>query len=271
MQIHELAGTDLGDHVAAYDDRDVILYALAVGASYDDLTLVYERDLRVLPTYATALGLWAVEAAGQLGVYDPTMSLHAAQTLEVSGELPTSGQVAMTGHVANVWDKGAAAMIDIQVTSDTFTAGYAIYVKGMGDFGGDRGPSSRSEEPTGPPHASSTFTTGDEQAVLYRLTGDRHPVHVDPDIAAAGGFPRPILHGLCTFGVAVREAAGLVGAHPADLRAAEARLAAPVIPGQTLQVDTWGSADDVRFVTAVGDTTVLKSGLASFTEGPTHG
>ena len=106
MALADLAGTDLGTRAATYDDTAVILYALAVGASATDLDLVYERDLRTLPTYACALGLWAVEGAGRLGAYDPKRSLHAAQRLVVHESLPTRGEIPMTGRIAGVLDKG---------------------------------------------------------------------------------------------------------------------------------------------------------------------
>ena len=105
-QLQELAGYDLGTHVVEYDDRTVILYALAVGAPANQLELVFERDLRAIPTLACALGLWAVEGAGALGAYDPRRSLHARQLLTMHGTLPTSGPLEMQGRVTNVFDKG---------------------------------------------------------------------------------------------------------------------------------------------------------------------
>lgn len=260
----DLAGTDLGCHTAHYDDTAAILYALTVGAAATDLDLVYERDLRVLPTYACALGLWAVEAAGRLGVYDPTRSLHASQRLVVHRPLPAAGQVEMAGRVAAVHDKGKAAMVEVEVTSPAFTATYSIFLPGLGGWGGDRGPSATKPEPLQPAHRT-TFATSPELAALYRLTGDRHPVHIDPDVARAGGFDRPILHGLCTLGIATRIAAGQVGAHPADLTELEARLAAPVLPGDALDVVTQEQQDgSVRFEAMVGETTVLAASRARF-------
>jgi hypothetical protein len=261
--VAELAGVDLGTHTAAYDDTAVILYALAVGAQSADLELVYERDLRTLPTYACALGLWAVEAAGRLGAYDPTRSLHAAQRLEVRGTLPTSGRVPMTGRIADVYDKGKAALVGIEVEADEFAASYSIFLPGLGGWGGDRGPSAA---PAAMPELArtDTFRTGPDLAALYRLTGDRHPLHIDPEVARANGFDRPILHGLCTLGIAVRVLATQVGAHPADLRELDVRLAAPVLPGDTLSVASHGAGCAVDFEASVAGTTVLRGGRASF-------
>ncbi len=263
LSVADLAGVDLGTHTASYDDTAVILYALAVGASSADLDLVYERDLRTLPTYACALGLWAVEAAGRLGAYDPKRSLHASQRLVVHGSLPASGQVPMTGRIANVYDKGKAALVEIEVSAPEFAASYNIFLPGLGGWGGDRGPSTASGGTAGLSRTSA-FHTDPDLAALYRLTGDRHPVHIDPAVAGANGFESPILHGLCTLGIAARVVAGQAGAHPADLRELEVRLAAPVLPGDTLEIASGDAAGAVHFEARVGDTTVLSDGKARF-------
>ncbi len=135
----QLAGKDLGAHVSAYDANKAILYALAVGAAASELDLVYERDLRVLPTFGCALGLWAVESAGRLGAYDPKASLHVAQKIHVHRPLPASGNIEMHGGVARVFDKGKAALIEVEVDSEFFTATYTIFLPGMGGWGGTGG------------------------------------------------------------------------------------------------------------------------------------
>jgi acyl dehydratase len=259
----DLAGADLGTHTASYDDTAAILYALTVGAPEDRLDLVYERDLRVLPTYACALGLWAVEAAGRLGAYDPTRSLHASQRLMSNGPLPTAGQFEMSGRVSAVLDKGKAALVQIEVSSQEFLATYDIFLPGMGGFGGDRGASTPAGEPAEYDHTSS-YLTSRNLAALYRLTGDRHPVHIDPDVAAANGFERPILHGLCTLGIATRIVSDQIGAHPADLTELSVRLAAPVLPGDEIEVRSGTRDGVVHFEARVGQTTVLKAGTAVF-------
>ena len=106
MKLSELKDYELGQRTLRYEARDAILYALAVGASSEETDLVYERDLRVLPTYACALGLWAVEAAGELGAYDRKFSLHASQSLTVHQSMPQSGTLETTGRITGVWDKG---------------------------------------------------------------------------------------------------------------------------------------------------------------------
>ncbi|MGX6511684.1 MaoC/PaaZ C-terminal domain-containing protein [Rhodococcus sp. SJ-2] len=259
----DLAGTDLGKHTVIFDDTASLLYALAVGASAGDLDLVYERDQRTLPTYACALGLWAVEAAGRLGAYDSARSLHASQRLVVHEPLPTRGEVVMGGRIANVYDKGKASLVEIEVTASSFSATYNIFLPGTGGWGGERGPSAaKAELPAF--SATDSFMTGPDLAALYRLTGDRHPVHIDPAVARANGFDRPILHGLCTVGIAARIVAGQVGAHPADLTELDVRLAAPVLPGDTLDVSSVTDGSGVHFEAAVGETTVLAGGRAVF-------
>ena len=262
MELKDLAGRDLGTRTIAYDARDAILYALAVGASCDETDLVYERDLRVLPTYACALGLWAVEKAGGLGAYDRNMSLHAAQSLELHAPMPRSGSFEARGRVAEVWDKGKAAIITIVVECEIFTARYGIFLPGRGGWGGERGPSASSQE--WHPSWQGRHATDRSRAALYRLTGDLHPIHIDIEVARANGFDRPILHGLCTLGIVARMLAEPAGAHPGELRRLEARLAAPVMPGDAIDVTADGDGAGLFFQAKVGEVAVLTGGCAIF-------
>ena len=265
MQLKDLVGIDLGTQEINYTDRDVILYALSVGASTEQIDLVYERDLLALPTYACALGLWAVEAAGDLGAYDRKRSLHASQRLEMHGAMPTNGPIQTSGRVANVWDKGKASLVEIEVSSEVFSATYSIFLPGLGGWGGDRGPSAGGNDQTPEYNWQSTVATWPDQATLYRLTGDRHPIHIDSEVAKANGFDRPILHGLCTLGIAGREIAAAIGANPANLREIEAKLAAPVMPGDSIEINAASDdAGQLWFEAKVGDTPVLKAGKARF-------
>ena len=262
MEPKDLAGHDLGTRTIAWDERDAILYALAVGASCDETDLVYERDLRVLPTYACALGLWAVERAGGLGAYDRNRSLHASQSLELHAPMPRSGSFDARGRVAGVWDKGRAAIVDIAVECEVFTARYGIFLPGCGGWGGERGPSASS--PEWQPSWRGRHATGRNRAALYRLTGDLHPIHIDREVARANGFDRPILHGLCTLGIAARMLAEPAGAHPGDLTRLEARLAAPVMPGDAIDVSANGSSAGLFFEAKVGETAAVTGGWAVF-------
>ncbi|WP_412519467.1 enoyl-CoA hydratase [Actinomadura madurae] len=264
IAVPDLAGHDLGTRTIAYTERDAILYALSVGARAGDLDLVYERDLRVLPTYGLALGLWTVEAAGALGAYDPLRSLHAAQSLEVRQPLPPAGTLDLTGRIAAVWDKGTAAIIEVETRCPQFTATYSIFLPGHGGFGGERGPSIPRTTTPGDWHAD--HPTSESLAALYRLTGDLHPVHIDPDVAAESGFDGPILHGLCTLGIAARTVAAAADAHPCDLTELRARFAAPVRPGAVLRLSaTVPEKRTVTFAALVNEKPVLNSGYARFT------
>jgi acyl dehydratase len=265
LHLKDLAGFDLGSHAVIYGARDAILYALAVGAPADRLDLVYERDLRVLPTYACALGLWAVEKAGHLGAYDRERSLHAAQGLRMHRPMPREGTLAMRGKIESVWDKGKASIVNIAVECEVFTTTYAIFLPGVGNWGGLPGPS---PEMAAPAPADgfwrSTGKTSPDLAARYRLTGDLHPIHIDPEVARANGFERPILHGLCTLGITARVLADAAGTHPCDLRMISARLSAPVMPGDAINISARNTRDELLFEASARDRTVLKDGRAKF-------
>src|SRR5882757_5314939 len=193
----EALDLELGTRTVSYSESDAILYALAVGARAGNLDLVFERDLRVLPTFGLPLGLWAPDELGERGFFSSSNALHGAQRLEVLEPLPPAGELELAARVAAVWDKGAAAIFEVEVACRCFRAVYSIFAPGCGGFGGDRGPSA-GRDPETPPSRRTEVETSHEQAVLYRLTGDRHLIHVDPEAAAAIGQPRPIMHGLCT-------------------------------------------------------------------------
>lgn len=260
----ELAGYDLGRRTVGWSERDAILYALACGAGAGDLDLVYERDLRTLPGIVAALGLWAVEQCGDLGVYDRKKSLHVSQGLVIHHPLPPSGDFETRGRVTGVWDKGKATIIDIEVASDAFTASYSIFLPGVGGWGGPQPPAAPKPEAGIVLKDVAQFQTSPDQAVLYRLTGDLHPVHVDFEVARGYGFERPILHGLCTLGIALRLLGPAFGRHPADLAEAGARLSAPVLPGDLLSVHAADTGKGFLFEVTVADRVVLKDGFARF-------
>jgi len=265
MNLKDLAGHDLGTRTVDFSADDAILYALAVGASASQLDLVYERDLRVLPTYACALGLWAVEAAGRLGAYDPTRSLHVGQSLVVHEPLqprptPTSGRV------RSVYDKGRLTIVQVEVAAAGFQAGYTILLPGVGGWGGDPPP------PTGKtaglaPTWTATAHVAPEAAVLYRLTGDKHPVHVAPSVAAAMGLDGPILHALATLGIAARLVAEAVSTHLPHPSAAPVPFSTLVHPGRRVQVDADTQQTTPR-VEASLDAVPRPSAPFTFPQGP---
>ncbi len=261
MHLKDLTGFDLGTRRVDFSADDAILYALAVGASASQLDLVYEQNLRVLPAYGCALGLWAVEAAGGLGAYDRTRSLHVGQSLTVHEPLRPA-PIQTHGYVRSVFDKGRLTIIEIEVDAPSFRAGYTILLPGIGGWGGE--PPAPSEQPA-PfiPSWTGTVDIGPDAAALYRLTGDKHPVHIDPVAAADMGLDRPILHGLATMGMTAQAVAAAAGAHPADLSAARVRFSNPVYPGSELRIAAEMQGSTARAEASVDDATVM-SGTFKF-------
>jgi acyl dehydratase len=263
VSAHPLAGAELGTRTVTYHERDAILYALAVGARATDLDLVFERQLRVLPTFALTLAQWAPDVLAGQGAWDVATALHGSQRLQVRRPLPPAGEVTMAAKVAAIWDKGAAAIFDVQVESEYFVATWSIFAPGRGGFGGERGPS-RPRPPEAEPDVETSLPTFANQAALYRLTGDRHLIHVDPAAAAEIGQPGPILHGLCTLAAATLRIAAVLGLHPADLVELGGRFAAPVLPGQELDLALWRVEGGTSFRAQNDGTDVLTDGVARF-------
>jgi acyl dehydratase len=259
----EWRGRELGVRTVSWDERDAILYALAVGASADDLDLVFEERLRVLPTFALTLAQWAPDALGSQGAFDVRTAVHGAQRLRVLAPLPPTGTLELRARVGDVWDKGSAAVFDVVVESDAFVATWALFAPGCGGFGGDRGPSS-SRRPDGEPDVRTQVATAANQATLYRLLGDRHHMHVDPEAARAAGQPKPFLHGLATLAATTLRIAGELGAHPADLTELDGRFSAPVFPGDRLEVAAWRDGPATTFEVTSGDRPAITGGRVRF-------
>lgn len=257
----------LGQCTVSWDDRDVILFAAAVGARSSQLDLVYERDLRVLPTFALPLTQWVPDVLRLNGAIDTTTALHVAQRLDVVQPLAVAGSLTMSAWVSAVWDKGTAALYEVTVESDAFVTTWSLLAPERGGFAGDRGPR-RPARATEHPLATGNFPTAENAAVLYRLLSDRHPVHIDPAVAAAIGQPGPILHGLATLATGAMGVADLVGEHPADLVHLEGRFATPVLPGEILEVRGFTGN---RFEVTTARGTVIEVGVAGFATAPARG
>ncbi|MFE7244074.1 MaoC/PaaZ C-terminal domain-containing protein [Streptomyces sp. NPDC057580] len=256
------AGRDLGTRRVAWTERDAILFALAVGVPADRLDLVFEDRLRVLPTFALTLAQWAPDALGAGGAFAVGTALHGAQRLDVLGPLPPRGELDLSARVAAVWDKGSAAVFDVEVSSKMFRATWSIFAPGAGGFGGERGPA-RPAGPDTPATWSRDLSVAPNAAALYRLLGDRHHIHIDPAAAAGIGQPRPILHGLATLAAAAVVLADRAHAHPADLVRLEGRFSSVVFPGETAGVDAW---DDGRFRVRTERGVAIEGGTAEFEE-----
>lgn len=199
--------------------------------------MVFEKRLRVLPTFSLTLSQWAPDILAKAGAFD-TRAVHGSQTLTVHKPLPASGQLHLNARVGDVWDKGKAAIFNVLVESDYFTGTWSIFAPGFGGFGGDRGPSRPEPVDLGEPE-NLRLSTFPSQAALYRLTGDLHPIHIDPKAAEGIGAPRPILHGLCTLAAATLPVASEVDAHPADLSYLSGRFTGQVFPGDNLDISYW--------------------------------
>lgn len=252
-------GRSLGERIVGYTESDAILYALAVGAPATDVDLVFEDRLRVLPSFGLTLAQWAPDLLAGQGAFD-NRAVHGSQELAVFKDLPRSGEFTLSARVGEVWDKGSAAVFNVLVECEYFAAAWTIFAPGAGGFGGDRGPA-RTAAPEGEPSASARFTSSPNQAALYRLLGDRHPIHIDPQAAQRIGQDRPILHGLASLAGATLPLARLAGAHPADLVQLAGRFTGVVFPGDELTVRTW---EEGRFDALAGERPVISDGLTVF-------
>ncbi len=247
----------------SYTPRDVSLYALGVGApadpvDQDELRFVYERSgagFRVLPTFGVLFpgALIDVLISGDLpGLkYNPMMLLHGEQYLEIKAPLPESAVITCRPRVKAIYDKGSGALVvtgtpcyDESGREIVYTES-AMFIRGVGGWGGDRGPSSDvNVPPEREPDAVITEQTSPKQALIYRLSGDINPLHADPMMAAMGGFEKPILHGLSSFGYAGRAVLkAFCGNDPARFKAIKVRFVKHVFPGETLRTEMWRDGD----------------------------
>jgi acyl dehydratase len=238
-------GQRVGPVISRYDWRDVALYALALGAGEDDLRYVLnDPPPLVLPTYGVLPAFGPIfDAARSVGA-DLVQLLHASQRTELVRPWPASGEMQTTATVRGIWDMkiGALLIVDTEtlVNGELATrTSWQLLLRGEGGFGGERPPSGlRTRPPKGQaPDFEAEVQTQRNQALLYRLTGDINPIHSHPEVAKQAGFERPILHGLCTYGIGARLALKhLAGDDPTRFKAFEAKFSKVVMPGDTLIV-----------------------------------
>jgi acyl dehydratase len=246
------------DHYASWGPDDVILYHLGVGGGADptdakELEYVNERYLKVLPTYSVIPGFEGVRSAMQGPGLDYQLAamLHGEQELIVHAPLPTEASVVTTPAVESVFDKGKSAVIVLRAEtrleeddSPLFTNKFRLFVRGEGGFGGDPGPSGEPWEPRGEPVLDVEVATLPQQAAIYRLSGDRNPLHIDPKFAVRAGFDRPILHGLCTYGIACKAIVDtLLDGDPKAVTGWACRFSGSVYPGDSLGIRAWKDED----------------------------
>jgi acyl dehydratase len=245
----------------SWTSKDALLYAVGVGAGLGspDRELAFTTEnshgttQQVLPTFAVVLNDDSTQI--DIGSYDESQLVHAEQRLVVHTAIPATGTVRLTTAVTGIHDKGSGALVayrtdavDPKDGAPVFSTESTMFIRGAGGFGGDRGPAEQWARPATSPDAVVTYQTRPEQALLYRLSGDRNPLHSDPHFADRAGFPRPILHGLCTYGIAGRALLEHVAAGDVtQFGEMRARFTAPVYPGDSLSVALWRSAGGAAF------------------------
>jgi acyl dehydratase len=276
-------GAISGPSEGYWTSKDCLLYALGVGAGTDDLPFTTENSAgvtqHVLPTFAcVASAPERTRSTGEngfrkVGSFNPAMLVHGEQGITLHRPLPTDAEFTSTGKITGIYDKGSGAVIasestavDMATGEPLFSTRTALFIRGEGGFGGDRGPSAVKVDVDRAADHTVSYQTRPDQALLYRLNGDRNPLHSDPSFARAGGFDRPILHGLCTFGFTGRALlAVLCDNDPERFLSMDARFSKPVLPGDTLTVSIWRDGDRALFRTerAPGEV-VLDSGVCTY-------
>ncbi len=263
----------------SWTSKDALLYAVGIGGGTGELAYTTENTRgvpqQVYPTFPVVVGFGAGSGGlASAGTWNPAMLVHGQQSVTLHQPLPVAGTVTVVSEITGIYDKGKAAVIVIAADavladgSPLYTNTMSAFIRGEGGWGGDRGPSgARNIPPDRAPDHQVTYQTSPDQALVYRLSGDRNPLHSDPAFAAMGGFDRPILHGLCTYGFTGRALLHtLCGSESARFEHIEARFASPVIPGEALTISMWDtSPGQAVFTTSVGDRVVIDQGLCRFT------
>lgn len=290
IDVDQALGYELPELESSYDERDLALYALGVGAGKNpgdpkDLHLVYERNgegFYSLPTYGVVPALNAIFKMASEGQTAPGLNygldriLHGEQYLEVMRPLPEKATLKHKARISEILDKGKHAVVTTHLDSYDAKTGellvkndVSMVVKGAGGWGGDRGPATDlNQAPERAPDAVVTEKTSENQALLYRLSGDWNPLHVDPEFATMFGFEKPILHGLCTFGFAGRAVvSAFAKGDPRTFKSIKVRFADSVFPGETLKIEMWKESDLkilLRATVVERNKVVLSNGVVEF-------
>jgi acyl dehydratase len=276
INLDEALSAELDPTEFSWTSNDIQLYHLGLGAGSDpmdprELHYLVDNNPQVLPTFGSVAASFHMTEPPSVrfpGIdIELSRVLHASEAVTVPGPIPPSGSARAVTKFTDIWDKGKAAVIWSETTVSTpdgtllWTQKRSIFARGEGGFGGERGPSTSSESPQRGPDFEVAISVSPQQALLYRMCGDRNPLHSDPDFAAAAGFPRPILHGLCTYAMTCKAMVDtLLDGDTARVGSYGARFAGVVFPGETLKASIWKEADGyVAVVTAPGrdDATVL--------------
>ena len=283
MPLNPEAVGAVGDvRTISWTSKDALLYAVGIGAGQAELPFTTENTANtqqvVYPTFAVVAGSGTASpgrsAMAQIGSFNPALLVHGSQAITLHRPIPVEASATTQDKVVAMYDKGKAAVVAMEneVKLDSgeplWTTRSAVFIRGEGGWGGDRGPSGPQNEPPAgaAPDHDITLVTSPDQAFVYRLSGDRNPLHTDPSFAAMGGFDRPILHGLCTYGFTGRALLGaLCDNDVTRFHHIEGRFSSPVLPGDALTIRAWVTgAGEAVFTTSVGDRTVIDQGLVRF-------
>jgi len=262
----------------SWNSDRAMLYAVGVGAGQEDplkeLQFTTENcagiEQQVLPTFAVMLGVSTPNLPMMMyGDIDRSKLLHGQQSIRLHRPIPVQGEGLQTMTLTGIYDKGSGALV-LRTTSVTDLEGNLIvecvngsFIRGEGGFGGPNVPEDEWLFPSRPADYVIHQKTRKDQALIYRLSGDRNPLHNDPSFAARAGYEMPILHGLCSFGFVGRALLhATCGSEVANFQAMSARFSKPVMPGQTLTTSMWVTGGSVQFQTKVGDSVVLDRGTA---------
>ena len=253
IDLTKALGAHLPEASYSWDSKAVILYHLGVGAGVPatdsgELEYAYEANLKVLPSFASVVpfdAMMSVAAADGLD-FSLAMLLHGEQEIVLHGPIPTSARVTNQGRITGIYDKGKGALVVVEIdTRDVegdllFTNRSSLFLRGEGGFGGETGPPAQHKSPDRNPDHVVESPTLEQQALLYRLSGDRNPLHIDPAFAALAGFERPILHGLCSYGIVCKAVVDTVlDGDVEGVTAYAARFSGPVMPGETIVTKIW--------------------------------
>ncbi len=262
----------------SWDTDDVILYHLGIGAGLagatdpGELAYTYENGLKVLPSFGVVPPFSAMFGINQIDGVDINLMLvlHGEQELDVHGPIPTDATVTNSARVVEVQDKGKAAVVVLEIETALpdgtvlFTNRFKIFARGEGGFGGEPGETVTVEPPDREPDAVLRSPTMEHQALIYRLSGDKNPLHADPAFAQMAGFDRPILHGLATYGAVLKAVVdGLLDGDVGRVGAYRVRFAGVVFPGETIVTKAWHTDDGIVLVAETEDRgePVLTNGL----------
>ena len=245
----DAVGTESEPTEASWTSKDALLYAVGIGAGTDELAFTTENTANVehlvFPTFPVVIGWGGDSPLRSIGSFNPALLVHGQQAVTLHGTIPITGTVTQRSRIAAMYDKGKAAVVVTEMVAEMggeplYTNRSSVFIRGEGGWGGDRGPSGpQNEPPDRAPDHEITYETSPDQALLYRLSGDRNPLHSDPAFAAMGGFDRPILHGLCSYGFTGRALLHtLCDSDPAKFHHVEARFASPVVPGDALILES---------------------------------